>query len=374
MRKDEFAFNCSDIDEIIVFRKDGKVVVTKVDKKTFVGKNIIHLAVFKKKDDRTTYNMIYTNGVTKNSYMKRFNITSSTRDKEYDLTKNGKGEVLYLTSNPNGEAEKVTVHLRALQRLKKLKLDVDFSELAIKGKLSMGNLVCKSPIKKIELKEAGVSTLSARKIWFDEVINKLNTEERGKYLGEFEADDKILVVQKSGLLQLLNFDLGRHFNDDILLIEKCKPENPLTAIYFDASKECYYVKRFIPVSSDKSTTIISESKGSFLEIITSHPSPELNVSFVKERGKDRKEENFILNDFIAVKGEKAQGNKLSPKKVHKLNLIEKEIENVPEEKTDDVIENVVRNDDSDESKTDSESDTKIIIDEDSTDNQFKLEL
>jgi topoisomerase-4 subunit A len=348
--------------------------VTKVDKKTFVGKNIIHLAVFKKKDDRTTYNMIYTNGVTKNSYMKRFHITSSTRDKEYDLTKNGKGEVLYLTSNPNGEAEKVTVHLRALQRLKKLKLDVDFSELAIKGKLSMGNLVCKSPIKKIELKEAGVSTLSARKIWFDEVINKLNTEERGKYLGEFEADDKILVVQKSGLLQLLNFDLGRHFNDDILLIEKWKPENPLTAVYFDASKECYYVKRFIPVSSDKSTTIISESKGSFLEIITSHPSPELNVSFVKERGKDRKEENFILNDFIAVKGEKAQGNKLSPKKVHKLNLIEKEIENVPEEKTDDVIENVVRNDDSDESKTDSESDTKIIIDEDSTDNQFKLEL
>jgi len=374
MRKDEFAFNCSDIDEIIVFRKDGKVVVTKVDKKTFVGKNIIHLAVFKKKDDRTTYNMIYTNGVTKNSYMKRFHITSSTRDKEYDLTKNGKGEVLYLTSNPNGEAEKVTVHLRALQRLKKLKLDVDFSELAIKGKLSMGNLVCKSPIKKIELKEAGVSTLSARKIWFDEVINKLNTEERGKYLGEFEADDKILVVQKSGLLQLLNFDLGRHFNDDILLIEKWKPENPLTAVYFDASKECYYVKRFIPVSSDKSTTIISESKGSFLEIITSHPSPELNVSFVKERGKDRKEENFILNDFIAVKGEKAQGNKLSPKKVHKLNLIEKEIENVPEEKTDDVTENVVRNDDSDESKTDAESDTKIIIDEDSTDNQFKLEL
>lgn len=376
MRKDEFAFNCSDIDEIIVFRKDGKVVVTKVDKKTFVGKNIIHLAVFKKKDDRTTYNMIYTNRVTKNSYMKRFHIRSSTRDKEYDLTKNGKGEVLYFTSNPNGEAEKVTVHLRALQRLKKLKLDIDFSELAIKGKLSIGNLVCKSPIKKIELKEEGVSTLSARKIWFDELINKLNTEERGKYLGEFEADDKILVIQKSGVLQLLNFDLSRHFNDDILLIEKWKPENPLTAVYFDNSKECYYVKRFIPVNSDKSTTIISDSKGSFLEIITSHPSPELNISFVKERGKDRKEEHLVLKDFIAVKGEKAQGNKLSSKKIHKLSLIEKEVEQKEEEVVEEINKDkdFVKNDSSDEIKTESESDTKIIIDEDSTDNQFKLEL
>ena len=326
MRKDEFVCNCSDIDEIIVFRKDGKVVVTKVDKKTFVGKNIIHLAVFKKKDDRTTYNMIYTNGVTKNSYMKRFHITSSTRDKEYDLTKNGKGEVIYFTANPNGEAEKVTVNLRALQRLKKLKIDIDFSELAIKGKLSKGNLVCKTPIKKIELKQEGVSTLSARKIWFDDVINKLNIEERGKYLGEFEANDKILVIQKSGVLQLINFDLSRHFNDDILLIEKWQKDNPLTAVYFDNAKDCYYVKRFLAVNNEKSTSIISDSKGSFLEIITSHPAPELNISFVKQRGKERKEEKIILNDFIAVKGEKAQGNKLSSKKVHKLTLIENEIE------------------------------------------------
>ena len=156
--------------------------------------------------------------------MKRFHITSSTRDKEYDLTKNGKGEVIYFTANPNGEAEKVTVNLRALQRLKKLKIDIDFSKLAIKGKLSKGNLVSKTPIKKIELKEEGVSTLSARKIWFDNVINKLNIEERGKYLGEFEAHDKILVIQKSGILQVINFDLSRHFNDDILLIEKWQKE------------------------------------------------------------------------------------------------------------------------------------------------------
>ncbi|MGB2279461.1 MAG: DNA gyrase/topoisomerase IV subunit A, partial [Flavobacteriales bacterium] len=366
---------CSDIDEIIVFRKDGKVVVTKVDKKTFVGKNIIHVAVFKKKDDRTTYNMIYTNGVTKNSYMKRFHITSSTRDKEYDLTKNGKGEVIYFTANPNGEAEKVTVHLRALQRLKKLKIDIDFSELAIKGKLSMGNLVCKTPIKKIELKEEGVSTLSARKIWFDDVINKLNIEERGKYLGEFEADDKILVVQKSGVLQLINFDLSRHFNDDILLIEKWQKERPLTAVYFDNAKDCYYVKRFLAVNNDKATSIISDSKGSFLEIITSHPAPELDISFVKERGKDRKEEKIILNDFIAVKGEKAQGNKLSSKKVHKLTLIEKEIEQ--EEVVVDEVSSSELSDEKNESEpieNEKDSETKIIIDEDSTDNQFKLEL
>ena len=375
MRKDEFVCNCSDIDEIIVFKKDGKVVVTKVDKKTFVGKNIIHVAVFKKKDDRTTYNMIYTNGVTKNSYMKRFHITSSTRDKEYDLTKNGKGEVIYFTANPNGEAEKVTVHLRALQRLKKLKIDIDFSELAIKGKLSMGNLVCKTPIKKIELKEEGVSTLFARKIWFDHVINKLNIDERGSYLGEFEADDKILVVQKSGILQLINFDLSRHFNDDILLIEKWQKERPLAAVYFDNAKDCYYVKRFLAVNNDKATSIISDSKGSFLEYITSHPAPELDISFVKERGKERKEEKINLNDFIAVKGEKAQGNKLSSKKVHKLNLIEKEIE-----QEDVVVDEVSfselsdKNNESEPIDNEKDSETKIIIDEDSTDNQFKLEL
>ena len=375
MRKDEFVCNCSDIDEIIVFRKDGKVVVTKVDKKTFVGKNIIHLAVFKKKDDRTTtYNMIYTNGVTKNSYMKRFHITSSTRDKEYDLTKNGKGEVIYFTANPNGEAEKVTVNLRALQRLKKLKIDIDFSELAIKGKLSKGNLVCKTPIKKIELKEEGVSTLSARKIWFDDVINKLNIEERGKYLGEFEANDKILVIQKSGVLQLINFDLSRHFNDDILLIEKWQKDNPLTAVYYDNAKDCYYVKRFLAVNNEKSTSIISDSKGSFLEIITSHPAPELNISFVKQRGKERKEEKIILNDFIAVKGEKAQGNKLSSKKVHKLTLIENEIEQ--QEVVDEVSSSELSDEKNKSESLDSElnSKNKIIIDEDSTNNQFKLEL
>jgi len=378
MRKDEFLCDCSDIDEIIVFRKDGKVVVTKVDKKTFVGKNIIHAAVFKKKDERTTYNLIYTNGVNKNSYMKRFQITSSTRDKEYDLTKNSKGEIIYFTANPNGEAEKVTVHLRALQRLKKLKIDIDFSELAIKGKLSMGNLVCKSPIKKIELREEGVSTLSARKIWFDDVVNKLNVDSRGKFLGDFESNDKILVVHKSGIMQLLNFDLSSHFNEDILLIEKCNPQQPLTAVYFDGQKECYFIKRFLAIDSDKAITIISSSKGSYLEIISSHPSPAIHVSFVKERGKDRKEESINAVEFIAVKGDKAQGNKLSSKKIQKIELIEPEIEEdetvIAEEVTSHSDEPKADANDDELKAEKTDDDSKIIIDEDSTDNQFKLEL
>ena len=378
LRKDEFVCDCSDIDEIIVFREDGKVVVTKIDKKTFVGKHILHVAVFKKKDERTTYNMIYTNGINKNSYVKRFQITSSTRDKEYDLVKGSKGKVLYFTANPNGEAEKVSVHLRALQRLKKLKIEVDFADLAIKGKLSLGNLVCKTPIKKIEKKEEGVSTLSARKIWFDTLVNKLNVEERGQFLGDFESNDKILVVYKSGILQLINFDLNRHFNEDILLIEKWNPKQPLSAVYFDAQKEAYFVKRFMVENSEKSMSIISSNKGSFLEIISSHSSPELKVSYVKERGKDRKVEQINLTSFIAIKGQKAQGNKLSTKKVQQLELLEHSInqENNLSDESSQTMSKIDKesNSASDSPSQSNASDDKIVIDEDSTDNQFKLEL
>ena len=374
LRKDEYVCDCSDIDEIIVFRKDGKVVVTKIDKKTFVGKNIIHVAVFKKKDERTTYNMIYTNGLNNYSYIKRFQITSSTRDKEYDLVKGSKGKIVYFTSNPNGEAEKVTVYLRALQRLKKLKIDVDFSEIAIKGKLSLGNIVSKTSIKKIEIKEEGVSTLSARKIWFDKVVNKLNVEARGEFLGDFESDDKILVVYKSGTLQLINFDLNRHFNEDIILIEKWKPTAPLSVVYFDTRKNTHFVKRFVVVNTEKTSTIVSDAKGSYIDCISSHPNPEIKVSFFKERGKDRKVENINLLSFIAVKGQKAQGNKLSSKKIQQIELIETEIitpltQDQPKEITEKV--------DVEKNKTHelpSTSDSKIVIEENSTNNQIKLEI
>ena len=392
MRKDEFVCDCSDIDDIIVFRKDGKMMVTKVDKKTFVGKDIIHVAVFKKKDERTTYNMIYSSGINKNSYVKRFHVTSATRDKEYDLTKNSKGEMLYFTINPNGEAEIVSIHLKALHKLKKLKFDINFSEILIKSRLSLGNLVTKNPIKKIELKQEGVSTLSARKIWFDRVTMKLNADERGDLLGQFQSNDKILIVYKNGNLQLISFDLSTQFNDDLLLIEKWRPNHPISSIYFDGEKQFYYVKRFLLDDSINSTGIISPTRGSTLEIVTSNSDPLVEISFSKERGQERKEESVSLNEFISVKGIKAQGNRLSTKKILKLNLVES-VEEEIEPEQDVILEEVVVDNTKGASDTDSQeqsttldesndelksvsenNDDKIIIESEDSQNQFKLDL
>ncbi|MGC6428914.1 MAG: DNA gyrase/topoisomerase IV subunit A [Flavobacteriales bacterium] len=367
MRKDEFVCECSDIDDIIVFRKDGKMMITKVDKKTFVGKDVLHVAVFKKKDNRTTYNIIYKNNINKNYYVKRFHVTSATRDREYDLVKNSKGEILYFTANPNGEAEIVTVYHKALQRLKKLKFDIDFSELLIKSSSALGNLVTKNPIKKIELKQKGHSTLSARKIWFDKVTMKLNVDQRGELLGEFQSDDKILVAYKNGLLQLIGFELSTHFNEDLILIEKWKPETPLSLVYYDSTKEIYYVKRFLVSQTDKSVGVISNSRGSYIEFITSNLSPSLEIVFAKERGKERKEDTISISDFITVKGIGAQGNRLSPKKIIKMNLIEPEETKIVEETNQDNNENEIKNIDSQESD-------KIIIDSENDQNQFKLNL
>ena len=392
MRKDEFVCDCSDIDDIIVFRKDGKMMVTKVDKKTFVGKDIIHVAVFKKKDERTTYNMIYSSGINKNSYVKRFHVTSATRDKEYDLTKNSKGEMLYFTINPNGEAEIVSIHLKALHKLKKLKFDINFSEILIKSRLSLGNLVTKNPIKKIELKQEGVSTLSARKIWFDRVTMKLNADERGDLLGQFQSNDKILIVYKNGNLQLISFDLSTQFNDDLLLIEKWRPNYPISSIYFDGEKQFYYVKRFLLDDSINSTGIISPTRGSTLEIVTSNSDPLVEISFSKERGQERKKESVSINEFISVKGIKAQGNRLSTKKILKLNLVES-VEEEIEPEQDVILEEVVvdntkgaslpdsqeqsttLDESNDEPKSVSENnDDKIIIESEDSQNQFKLDL
>jgi topoisomerase-4 subunit A len=410
MKKDEYVCDCSDIDDVIVFRKDGKMMVTKVDKKTFVGKDIIHLAIFKKKDERTTYNMIYKDGASGKSFMKRFQVTSVTRDKEYDLAKGGKSEVLYFTANPNGEAEVVTVHLRALQKLKKLRFDIDFSELAIKGRGAGGNLVSKTPIKKIELKEAGVSTLSARKIWYDDTVMRLNVDGRGEFLGEFQPTDKILVISQKGEIRLLGFDLTTRFDDDMLVIEKWRPQQPISTVYFDGEKERYFVKRFLMEETDKIITFISESEDSQLEVVSTDSQPLVEVLYKKEKGKDRKVEKIALADFIAVKGITAQGNKLSNDKINEINLLEpipveeNEVENTAEElEADDkpvvveekvetavVVEEVETEEQASEEKEkkketksskkkeevqpEKKSSTKIIIDEDSTDNQFKLEL
>ncbi|WP_417588609.1 DNA gyrase/topoisomerase IV subunit A [Owenweeksia hongkongensis] len=312
LKKDEFVTDCSDIDDIIVFLKNGKMMVTKVDQKTYIGKNIIHVAVWKKGDKRTVYNMIYRDGAKGASYMKRFNVTSITRDKEYDLSQGKPAtEVLYFTANPNGEAEQVTVFLRNLQGLRKLKIEIDFAELAIKGRVSKGNRVTKYPVKKIELSEEGVSTLAARKIWFDDSVQRLNADERGELLGSFKGQDQILEVTQTGHYRLLGFDLSTHFEEDMIIIEKFNPKKPLTAIYFDGEKERFYVKRFIPEASAKKELFISESDGSYLEAVFSDWYPRVELVFKKVKGKQKENEEIVLSDFISIKGMKAQGNQLT---------------------------------------------------------------
>ena len=381
MRKDEFVCECSDIDDIIIFRKNGKMMVTKVEKKTFVGKDILHVAIFKKKDERTTYNMIYKDSGSGKSFIKRFHVTSVTRDKEYQLAKGIKPQVLYFTVNPNGEAEVVTVHLRALQKLKKLRFDVDFSELAIKGRGAGGNLVTKNPIKRIELKEGAVSTLSARKIWYDDKVMRLNVDSIGIFLGDFQADDKILIVRQDGTYQLIGFELSRRFTDDMIVIEKWEKEHPISAIYYDGAKDRYFVKRFLVEYSEKVICFISENEKSHLELVSTDQFPMAEVVYKKEKGKDRKVEEINLSEFIAIKGISAQGNKLTNDKINEINLlkplseiaVEKEeaqeiteaVINEKQEKT--VIKNQNKNKEREESN-------KIVIDENSTDNQFKLEL
>lgn len=351
MRKDEFLCDCSDIDDIIIFRKNGVMQVVKVDSKVFVGKDIIHCAVFKKKDERTIYNMIYKDGNSGNTMMKRFPVTSITRSKEYSLTKSDKGsKVLYFTANPNGEAETVTVHLKKLAKLKTLKIDIDFSELAIKGKGAGGNILTKNPVRKIELKSAGVSTLSARKIWFDDNVQRLNVEERGVLLGAFKAEDKILTIKQSGELELKSFDISNHFDEDMILIEQNNPKKPVTAIYFDGNKKAYYVKRFLVENTMSKFSFITDNEDSLLEVVSTDWRPQAELVFVKEKGKDRETEIIDLEEFISIKGEKALGNKLTSKKVKEINLLdplpftpeveveEVETEILPEKEEEKVIE------------------------------------
>jgi topoisomerase-4 subunit A len=324
LRKDEFVCECSDIDNVIVFRNDGKMTVTKVAPKTFVGKGIIHIAIFKKNDTRTIYNLIYRDGKQGNTYRKRFPVKSITRDKEYDLTVGNKGsKVLHFSANPNGEAEVVTVILKSQAKTKKLKFDTDFADLAIKGRGSRGNLVSKHPLSKVELKSKGVSTLAAQKIWFDDTVQRLNIDGRGDLLGEFAGDDKILVISQSGEYQLLGFDLSTHFPEDMVVLEKFHPKKPVSAIYWDASKSKYYVKRFLIEVSDKKVSFISESDGSYLEVVSTDYLPVAEIEFTKERTKDqRPNEQINFNEFIAIKGLKAQGNTLTSYKVKSISLLE----------------------------------------------------
>lgn len=318
----DFVADCSDIDDIIVFREDGKMLVTRIANKTFVGKGIIHAAVWKKDDKRTIYNMIYQDGKTGPAMMKRFDVTSITRDKEYDLTKGTSGsKVLWFSANPNGEAETVLVKLRPKANVRKLKFEINFSDLAIKGRGANGNKVTKYLINKIELKEKGVSTLAARKIWFDDTVQRLNSEGRGEFLGQFGADDKILTIMQSGDYHLLGFDLFTKFDEDMIVIEKWNKKKPITAIYFDGEKEQYNVKRFLVEPSDKKVSFITEHEKSFLEIVSTDWIPQVQLNYTKIKGTEKESEILNLEQFITIKGLKAIGNRLTTNKIKTIDLL-----------------------------------------------------
>ena len=343
LRKDEYVTDCADIDDVIIFRKDGKMMVTKVASKTFVGKDMIHVAVFKKKDKRTVYNMMYRDGRGGPSYMKRFTVTGVTRDKEYDLTNGSKGSVVhYFTANPNGEAEVVTINLRAAGSIKKLKWDIDFADLAVKSRGVRGNTITKYAIKKVEFKYAGVSTLKPRKIWFDDTVQRLNVDDRGDLLGEFKAEDKILIATQSGKIKAVTPNLQMHFEDDMIVLEKWNPRKPISVIYFDGDKQKYYVKRFLIEIPEKEEIFISEHPSSQLEIITTDYRPVAEILFSK-RSLDKRRVNF--EEFIAVKGIRAQGNQLTTEKIKQVNLLEplpyEEPKELPVEEVEVVDEEIV---------------------------------
>ncbi|MBT8281766.1 MAG: DNA gyrase/topoisomerase IV subunit A [Muriicola sp.] len=321
LKRDEYVTDCSDIDDIIVFTKSGHMMVTKVDSKTFVEKNIIHVAVFKKKDKRTTYNMIYKDGRGGASYVKRFNITAVTRDKMYDLTTGkAQSDVLYFTANPNGEAEVVTVILRQAGNIKKLKWDLDFADVLIKGRGSKGNIVTKYSVKRIELKEKGLSTLKPRKIWFDDTIQRLNVDGRGELLGEFTSEDRLLMISQKGVVKTAIPDLIMRFDDDMIVLEKWIPNKPLSAIYWEGEKELFYVKRFLIENPDKEEVIITAHPKSYLEKVFTDYRPVAEVVFAKKRGQERKDNLEVnLEEFIGVKGITAMGNQLTKEKVLEIN-------------------------------------------------------
>lgn len=368
LRKDEYVCDCSDIDDIIVFTKEGKMMVTKVDSKTFIGKDIINAEVFDKKDSRTIYNMIYRDGKNGPYYIKRFAVTGITRDKEYDLTNGNKGSIVsYFSANPNGEAEVVSIILRQAGSIKKLKWDIDFADIIIKGRNSKGNLVTKYTIKKIELKEKGISTLKPRKIWFDDAVQRLNVDGRGELVGEFRGEDRILIINQKGVVKTIVPEVTTHFDSDMIVMEKWIPKKPIAAIYFDGEKERFFVKRFLIENENKEECFITSHDKSHLEIVSTDWIPVAEIEFAKERGIDRKDNLLVnLEEFISIKGINAQGNQLTKDKVNQINLLDPLPYEAPEEVHAEDIEVV------DEENVSLESDENVIIEKDNlTDSDLK---
>ena len=311
LKKNEYVCDCSDLDDIVVFRQDGTYMVTRVADKLFVGKNIIHIAIFNKNDKRTIYNIVYRDGLSGACMMKRAAVKGLTRDKEYNITKGEKNSrIIYFSANPNGEAEVVKVYLKPKPRLKNLVFDLDFGELAIKGKNSIGNILTRHAVHKIVLKERGESTLGGAKIWFDEDINRLNADGRGRFLGEFNTDDRLLIVTRSGKFRLSNFDVANHFEEDILILEKFRYNKVFSGVYYDGEQKYHYVKRFTFDPVEKLTSFIGEHEESRLVRLTEVEYPRLELKF-GGKNKDRVSEIIEVADFIGIKSYKARGKRLT---------------------------------------------------------------
>jgi len=350
LRKDEYVTDCSDIDDIIVFREDGTFIVTKVAPKVFVGKKVLHIDVFKKNDDRTIYNMVYRDGRQGKYYVKRFAVKGVTRDKEYVLTRGTKdSKVVYFSANPNGEAEVIRVNLRPKPKMKRTHLDFDFKDLAIKGRSSQGNILSKVPVRNIVKREEGVSTLGALDIWYDETVRRLNTEERGLYLGAFKGEDKILTLMSTGEFKLTGFDLATHFDDEMVHIEKFDPKKVITAVYLDGAQEKYYVKRFSidpETVTDRKYLFISDAKGSELVLYSLDYLPRLEMELKTKNGNEVISEIVLLADFIGVKSFRAKGKRLTNKELKKIKLLsplpydppEEDAESVPEEAKEEAVD------------------------------------
>ncbi len=339
LKKDEFVTDCSDIDDIIAIRKDGKMMVTRIADKTFVGKGILYAGVWKKGDDRMVYNMAYLDGKSGRTMIKRFSVTAITRDKEYDLTKgHPKSKVIYLTANPNGEAEIITVKLSSSTRARKKVFDFDFSELEIKGRGAGGNILTRYPVRRIEFKEAGTSTLSGLQIWYDSAVGRLNKDERGTFVGKFNGDDQIVVFYNNGEYELTSYELTNKYEaSKVVLITRFDPEDVFVAVHYDGSSKSHFVKRFKieTNTANKRFGFISETGGSKLLLISADPDPIAKLTVSKGKSKERLTEEVKLAEIVDVKGWKANGNKLTSHKFHKIQWVEKEEKQTqPEVKTE----------------------------------------
>lgn len=339
LKKDEFICDCSDIDDIIAFTEDGKMKVVRIADKVFIGKKILYANVWKKEDERMTYHMIYSDGKTGKAFAKRFNVTAITRDKEYDLTQgNAKSKVWYFSANPNSESEVVNLQLHPNARAIHKQFDFDFSELAVKGRTSIGNTITKYPLRKIVQKEKGTSTLGGRKLWIDETVGRLNVDARGRYLGEFDTGDNILVIYRDGNYELTNFELSNRYEmRDVLLLEKFNEQKVISAAYWDNEQKQMFVKRFYieAIVPDKKYLFIAEAAGSKLYFASTAKKPRIEMVVVKGRKQEEVPEVLEVESFIDVKGWKSQGKRMSSYEIRKVSGLPPADEPEPEPKKDE---------------------------------------